>query len=96
LDALDFTKDPYISNRPIITSDIVEGHVTQGGVIKTKSGSIYVLESPLPESNDCEFARGLLIERANQYFEMQGWALNFDHFKKLNSIIDRIIAGEKT
>ncbi len=69
LAALHVTKHKYIASGPIITSEIVEGKAIQNGVVKTKTGTIYVLETPLPENNDCEFARGLLFERASRYFE---------------------------
>lgn len=93
--AIHVTGHKYITSGPIITSVIVEGEAIEGGVIKTKTGTIYALENPLPENMDCEFARDLLIERAIRYFEKKGTTLKLDQFVELNSLIDKIVAIPK-
>jgi len=95
LTAIDVCGHRYIPHGPIITSEIVAGELVQGGTIQTKSGSIYTLETPLSSDDDCEFARGLLIERVSRSLEKQGRMLKFEDLEKLNSIIDRVLAGDR-
>lgn len=95
LAALHVNGHKYIASGPIITSVIVEGEAIEDGVIKTKTGTIYTLETPLSENMDCEFARDLLIERAIRYFEKKGTTLKLDQLEELNSHIDKILASPK-
>ena len=94
LAALEVFGHKYILNGPIITSTIVDGDLHEGGIVRTKSGSTYLLKSQLPKDENCEFARHLLVERVSRYFNSQGKVLNFEDFKALDRIIDSIIAGK--
>lgn len=85
----------YITSGPILTSEVIKGELVQGGKVQTKSGSIYVLEEPLPEEEDCEFARNLLVERVSRNFEKNGWVLKLEQLEQLFQIIDRILADER-
>ena len=92
LAALEIFGHNYIHSGPIITSIIVDGDLCEGGVVRTKSGSIYTLKSPLPENENCEFARYLLVERASRYFNSQGKTLRLEDLEALERIIDTIIS----
>lgn len=90
--ALEVFGHKYILNGPIITSIIVEGDLREGGIVRTKSGSTYLLRSPLPKDESCEFARYLLVERVSRYFNSQGKTLRLEDLETLERIIDTIIA----
>jgi len=90
--ALEVFNHRYIERGPIITSNIVEGNLCEGGVVRTKSGSTYMLGVPLPENENCEFVRYLLIERVSRAFHSQGKPLRLEDMEVLNGIIDTIIA----
>ena len=85
----------YIPHGPIITSVIVEGDAVESGTVKTASGSVYHLEKPLPEDEDCEFARNLLVERVSRNFAKQGKMLKLEQLDELFILIDRILSGER-
>ena len=61
-----FSPDP----RPIITSYLVSGDVAQGETVTTRSGSLYELGDPLPESMSADFVRSLLRRRASRLAEL--------------------------
>jgi hypothetical protein len=61
-----FSPDP----RPIITSYLVRGDVAQGETVTTRSGSLYELGDPLPESMSADFVRSLLRRRASRLAEL--------------------------
>lgn len=92
LAALEVFGHKYIDHGPIITSNIVEGDLREGGIVRTKSGSTYLLKTPLSTNEDCEFARCLLVERVSRAFQSQGKILRFEDMEALNRIIDTIIA----
>lgn len=91
LAAIDVRGHPYVASGPIITSEIVEGEAIEGNVVRTKSGTEYTLGTPLPEDEDCEFARGLLIQRASQNLNAQGQTLRLDQLEELMPIIDEVL-----
>lgn len=91
LAAIDVRGHPYIASGPIITSEIWDGEAAEGKVVRTKSGTEYTLGTPLPEDEDCEFARGLLIQRVSQNLNAQGQTLRLDQLEKLMPIIDEIL-----
>lgn len=57
--------------RPIITSYLVDGDVTQGETVMTHSGSLYELGDPLPENKPADFVRSLLRRRALDIVEIE-------------------------
>ncbi|MBU4525265.1 MAG: hypothetical protein KUA37_06820 [Desulfomicrobium sp.] len=89
--AHDVSGHPLIEKGPILTSEVVKGDLKEGGSAVTKSGTIYDLHESLPEKEDCEFARDLLMIRVFRAFNMQNRSLTLDDLKKLDSIIDKII-----
>lgn len=91
LAAIDVRGHPYIASGPIITSEIMDGEAAEGNVVRTKSGTEYTLGVPLPEDEDCEFARGLLIQRVSQNLNAQGQTLRLDQLEKLMPVIDEIL-----
>jgi hypothetical protein len=95
LAALDVSGHMHIPLGPIITSVIVEGDVVECGTVKTASGTVYHLQKPLPEDQDCEFARNLLIERVSRNFAKQGKMLKLEQLEELFTLIDRILSGER-
>ncbi len=94
LAALEVFGHKYIHSGPIIISNIVDGDLHEGGIVRTKSGNTYLLKSPLPENENCEFARYLLVERASRYFVSQGKMLRLEDIETLDRIIDTIMAGK--
>lgn len=82
---------PSITSGPILTSEVVMGKLSQGEMIQTKSGTTYILEEPLPEEEDVEFARPLLIARVSRNFQKNSMSLKLEHLEQLNSIIDKIL-----
>lgn len=84
---------PNILTGPILTSQVVLGDLVQGGTVQTISGTTYKLEEPLPQDEDCEFARGLLVERVSRNFNKQGKVLTLDELEALFKIIDKILAS---
>jgi hypothetical protein len=95
LAALEVSGHIYIPHGPIITSVIVEGDVVAGGTVKTASGTVYHLQEPLSEDEDCEFARNLLIERVSKNFAKQGTMLKLEQLDELFTLIDQILSGER-
>lgn len=95
LAALHVYEHPRIAQGPIITSNVVEGELIEGGVVRTKSGTIYKLLTPLEKEHDCEFARGLLVERASVYFINNGKCLKIEDLNELYKRIDVILSGVK-
>ena len=94
LTAIYVTGHQHITSGPILTSEVVAGDLIQGGSVQTKSGTIYKLEEPLPQDEDCEFAKGLLVERVSRNFNKQGKVLPLAELETLLQIIDRILAGK--
>ncbi len=86
----------YIASGPVLTSEVVMGAIVQGGTVQTKSGTIYILENPLHENEDSEFARPLLLERAFRYFEKNSKILNIEGLEQLISRIDNILVCKKS
>lgn len=85
---------PSIDSGPILTSEVIEGELNEGGSAKTKTGSIYYLLEPLPEDEDCEFARELLMQRVFSAFNMQNRSLTFDDLRALDLLIDKIVCSK--
>jgi hypothetical protein len=96
LTAVDVKDHPYISTGPILTSQVIDGNLVQGGTVRTKSGTIYELENPLPENADCEFARNLLVERVSRNFNKEGKELTLSQLEQLFQIIDKILINQKS
>lgn len=92
--ALEVCDHPRIFSGPILTSEIIEGEAVPHGLVKTKSGTNYLLKDQLAKTENCEFARGLLVERVSRNFAKQGFNLNLDNFVKLNLIIDKILTND--
>jgi hypothetical protein len=86
---------PYVPSGPIITSEVVAGEAVEGEVVQTKSGTLYTLGTPLPEDEDCEFARGLLAERVSLNLAKQGQTLHLDQLDKLMAMIDEVLETNK-
>ena len=95
LAAINVQGHPYISSGPIITSEIMTGEAIEGAVVQTKSGTLYTLGTPLPEDEDCEFARGLLVERVGQNLAKQGQTLQLDQLEKVMLMIDEVLETNK-
>lgn len=95
LAALDVSEHMHIPHGPIITSVVVEGEAVEGGTVKTASGTVYHLQKALPEDQDCEFARNLLVERVSRNLAKQGKMLKLEQLGELFTLIDRILAGER-
>ena len=95
LTAVDVKGHPYILSGPILTSQVIDGNLIQGGTVRTKSGTIYELENQLPENEDCEFARGLLVERVSRNFNKEGKVLKLEDLETLYKIIDKILATQE-
>jgi len=94
LTAVDVKGHPYIPTGPILTSQVVLGDLVQGGIVQTKTGTTYELEEPLPQDEDCEFARALLVERVSRNFNKQGKVLTLSQLEQLFQIIDKILTNQ--
>ena len=95
LAALEVYGHPYIPCGPIITNTVVQGQFAEGETVITKSGTNYTLDAQLDESDDCEFARPLLIERVSKNLIKNNSMLKLEQLDQLNLLIDKILAGEK-
>ena len=82
---------PTIHNGPIITSTVAAGEVAPGNTVRTKSGTSYTLGAPLPEDEDCEFARGLLFERVSINLERCGRSMRLEDMGQINQLIDEVL-----
>ena len=93
--ARDVSEHPLIPHGPIITSVIVDGKVGEGEIVKTQSGTIYKLGTPLPADDDCEFAKPLLVERVGRYFAKNDSALSLQQLEQLLALIDKVLSSRK-
>lgn len=95
LAALEVTGHPYIECGPIVTSTVIQGQFGVGETVTTNSGTNYTLDAQLDESDDCEFARPFLIARVSKDFIKKNKMLKFEQLEQLNSLIDKMLTGEK-
>ena len=95
LAALEVYGHPYITSGPIITSTIMQGDFETGETVISKSGTNYTLDTPLDSNDDCEFARPLLIERVSKNFIKNNKMLKLGQLDQLNSLIDKMLTGER-
>lgn len=93
--ARDVAEHTLIPHGPIITSVIVDGKISEGEIVKTQSGTIYKLGTPLPIDDDCDFAKPLLIERAGRYFAKYNASLSLEQLEKLLVLIDKVLSSRK-
>ncbi|WP_147820167.1 hypothetical protein [Salidesulfovibrio onnuriiensis] len=80
---------------PRITSQIPHGDVQEGDTIISKSGTSYHLGEPLPSDDDCEFARGLLLQRCGKNAEAEGRILSVYQLEEACKLITEILTGEE-
>lgn len=73
----------------------MQGDFRVGETVISKSKTRYTLDAPLDDADDCEFARPLLIERVSRNFIKNNSMLKLEQFEQLNSLIDKMLTGQK-